>query len=212
MVKYTDPQKLDPKVQLKEVSFFMSKKYSFDFKLQLVKEYLSGGGGYEYLSRKYHISQTSLIREWVAQYKQFGEKGLWKKRGKQKYSSQFKYDAVQCYLTTEISYRELARQLQIPNSGLIVQWVSAFRKYGIEGISEKPKGRPTKVLKNEKKSTEAEVPVTSAEKDRLKELEEENLKLKIEIAFLKELRRLRLEEEAMKKSQGLSAASEENTD
>ena len=190
----------------------MSKKYSFDFKLQLVKEYLSGGGGYEYLSRKYHISQTSLIREWVAQYKQFGEKGLWKKRGKQKYSSQFKYDAVQCYLTTEISYRELARQLQIPNSGLIVQWVSAFRKYGLEGISEKPKGRPTKVLKNEKKSTEAEATTTSAEKDRLKELEEENLKLKIEIAFLKELRRLRLEEETMKKSQGLSAASEENTD
>ena len=49
-------------------------------------------------------------------------------------------------------------------------------------------------------------------KERIKELEEKVLHLEIENAFLKELRRLRLEEEAMKKSQELSAVSEENTD
>lgn len=190
----------------------MSKKYSFEFKLQLVKEYLSGGGGYKYLSRKYSLSHDSLLKQWVSQYKQFGEEGLWRKKGKQKYSSQFKYDAVQCYLTTEISYRDLAKQLQMPNSSLIVQWVSAFRKCGLEGLSDKPKGRPSKVPKNTLKSPEPETPMTPTEKERLKELEEENLKLKIELAFLKELRRLRLEEEATKKSQELSAVSEENTD
>ena len=190
----------------------MSKKYSFDFKLQLVKEYLSGEGGYEYLSKKHNISQWSLLREWVAQYRQFGEEGLWRKKGKQKYSSQFKYDAVQYYLTTEISYRELAKQLQMPNSSLIVQWVSIFKKYGLEGLSDKSKGRPSKVPKDDIKSAETETIITSAEKGRLKELEEENLKLKIELAFLKELRRLRLEEEAMKKSQESSAVSEVNTD
>lgn len=47
---------------------------------------------------------------------------------------------------------------------------------------------------------------------RIKELEEKVLHLEIENAFLKELRRLRLEEETMKKSQELSAVSEENTD
>ena len=45
-----------------------------------------------------------------------------------------------------------------------------------------------------------------------KELEQKLLHLEIENAFLKELRRLRLEEEATKSSQGLSAVSEENTD
>ena len=48
-------------------------------------------------------------------------------------------------------------------------------------------------------------------KTRKKELEEELLKLRIENAYLKELRRLRLEEE-MKRSQESSAVSEENTD
>lgn len=190
----------------------MSKKYSLEFKLKVVKEYLSGEGGYRYLCAKHEISDHAVLREWIAQYKKFGEKGLWRKKGKQKYSSQFKYDAVQCYLTTEISYRELAKQLQMPNSSVIVQWVSAFRKYGLDGLSDKPKGRSAKVPKDKIKSVETETPITPTEKDRLKELEEENLKLKIEIAFLKELRRLRLEEEAMKKSQELSAVSEENTD
>ncbi|URZ05174.1 hypothetical protein CLROS_004980 [Clostridium felsineum] len=44
----------------------------------------------------------------------------------------------------------------------------------------------------------------------LKELEDENLKLRIENAYLKELRRLRLEEETLlKKQRESSTASEE---
>ena len=44
----------------------------------------------------------------------------------------------------------------------------------------------------------------------LKALQDENLKLRIENAYLKELRRLRLQEEMQSKKQGSSAASEEN--
>ena len=44
----------------------------------------------------------------------------------------------------------------------------------------------------------------------LKALQDENLKLRIEVAYLKELRRLRLQEEMQSKRQGSSAASEEN--
>ena len=59
--------------------------------------------------------------------------------------------------------------------------------------------------------TKDETPVdTSAE--RIKQLEDELLKLRIENAYLKELRRLRLEEEALlKKQRESSAASEENS-
>ncbi len=45
----------------------------------------------------------------------------------------------------------------------------------------------------------------------VKELEDENLKLRIELAYLKELRRLGLEEEALNKKRELSVASEENS-
>lgn len=51
---------------------------------------------------------------------------------------------------------------------------------------------------------------TSAE--HIKQLEDELLKLRIENAYLKELRRLRLEEEALlKKQRESSTASEENS-
>lgn len=43
----------------------------------------------------------------------------------------------------------------------------------------------------------------------LKQLEDENLKLRIENAYLKELRRLRLEKEAQSKKQESSATSED---
>ncbi len=44
----------------------------------------------------------------------------------------------------------------------------------------------------------------------LKALQDENLKLRIEVAYLKELRRLRLQEKMQSKRQGSSTASEEN--
>lgn len=42
------PQKLDQKSNELEVGFFMA-KYSYEFKLKVVKEYLNGEGGYNYL-------------------------------------------------------------------------------------------------------------------------------------------------------------------
>ena len=44
----------------------------------------------------------------------------------------------------------------------------------------------------------------------LKDLQDENLKLRIEVAYLKERRRLRLQEKMQSKRQGSSTASEEN--
>ena len=53
---------------------------------------------------------------------------------------------------------------------------------------------------------------TEEQKELLKQLQDENLKLRIENAFLKELRRLRLEEEAhLNELRESSTASEENS-
>jgi transposase len=50
------------------------------------------------------------------------------------------------------------------------------------------------------------------QKEFLRQLQEENLRLRIENAFLKEVRRLRLEEEALlRKQRESSTASEENS-
>lgn len=90
-----------------------------------------------------------------------------------------------------------------------------FRIAGPDALRPKKKGRK-KTLDNSKQKSniivnKSSVPVdTSAE--HVKELEDELLKLRIENAYLKELRRLRLEEETLlKKKRELSTASEENS-
>ncbi|PTI35295.1 transposase, partial [Mammaliicoccus vitulinus] len=43
----------------------MRKKYDFNFKLKLVKEYLDGQSGYKALTLKHDISSSSVIQIWV---------------------------------------------------------------------------------------------------------------------------------------------------
>ena len=83
-------------------------KYSFKFKLQVVQAYLTGEGSYNYLSKKYGILSENDIRKWVNAYKAFGKDGLMWSRKIESYSFEFKLHVVELYLTTEVSYQELA--------------------------------------------------------------------------------------------------------
>ena len=58
----------------------MSKKYSYEFKLNLVQDYLNGTLGYTLLTKKHAISDSDLIGKWVNQYKTFGKDGLKRKK------------------------------------------------------------------------------------------------------------------------------------
>ncbi len=78
-------------------------KYSYEFKLKVVQEYLSNAGGYKYLSDKYGIGSSKDLKKWVASYKEFGNKGLIRSRKKKKYSFEFKVSLVELYLTSEVS-------------------------------------------------------------------------------------------------------------
>ncbi|GAA3255463.1 hypothetical protein GCM10017706_07460 [Lactococcus lactis subsp. hordniae] len=96
-------------------------KYSFELKLQVVQEYLSVVGGYTYLQDKYHLQGTRQLLYWVNSYKEFGEEGLRRKKHNAAYSTQFKLNAVNLYLTTGKSYREIANELKINNSAQIAR-------------------------------------------------------------------------------------------
>ena len=132
-------------------------------------------------------------------YKKFGNDGLTRSRKNNNYSFQFKLFVVELYLTSEVSYQELALSQGINNPSLLVKWVNDFRISGTEALRPKKKGRKkTLGTKNNSTPNIENKPIdTSAE--HIKELEDELLKLRIENAYLKELRRLRLEEEALLK-------------
>ena len=179
-------------------------KYSFEFKMEVVQAYLNAEGGYRYLASKYNIPAKRRIEEWVHAYREFGEEGLMRSRQNKKYTFQFKLSMVELYLSSEVSYQELALSQGISNPSLIVKWVNDFRIAGPDALRPKKKGRK-KTLDIREKPVD-----TSAE--HVKELEDELLKLRIENAYLKELRRLRLEEETLlKKQRELSTVSEDSS-
>lgn len=190
-------------------------KYTFEFKKQIVMDYINGEGGTQFLAKKHGIPNHAQIQRWIASYKKFGNAGLMRSRKNNKYTFEFKLHVVELYLSTEISYQELALSQGINNSLLITRWVNDFRIAAPDALRPKKKGRKkTLNSKNKDKtlvqSTEVIQVDTSAE--HVKQLEDELLKLRIENAYLKELRRLRLEEEALlKKQRESSTASEENS-
>ena len=186
-------------------------KYSYEFKLKVVKEYLDGEGGYDFLAQKYHIPSSKRIEEWVANYREFKNEGLKRLRQKPSYTFEFKLHVVELYLTSEISYQQLAIMVGMTNPATIVRWVDEYRSAGPEALRPKKKGRK-RTMDKDRIVSEIEENGSDDQKELLKELQEENLRLRIENAFLKEARRLRLEEEALlKKSRESSTASEENS-
>ncbi|WP_246565457.1 helix-turn-helix domain-containing protein [Tissierella carlieri] len=183
-------------------------KYSYEFKMKVVQEYLAGKGGFAFLSEKYNISSTRDLQKWVSAYNQFGSDGLMRKRKNQTYSFEFKLHVVELYLTTEVSYQDLALSVGINNPPLISKWVNDYRIAGLDALKPKQKGRRPKVDKPKDTNLDKSKKI-NVETEYLKQLEDENLKLRIENAYLKELRRLRLEGTPQNKKRESSTASED---
>ena len=189
-------------------------KYSFEFKRKVVQEYLDGKGGFQTIAKQHNIPSDTQVVRWVHAYKEFGNDGLMRSRKNNDYSFQFKLSMVELYLSSEVSYQELALSQGINNPSLITRWVNDFRIAGPDALRPKKKGRKktldTRKFKKSSKPVEEKPVDTSAE--HIKELEDENLRLRIENAYLKEVRRLRLEEEALQKKQReLSTVSEDSS-
>lgn len=64
-------------------SFKKKKSYSLDFKLNVVKLYLTGEMSYQTLANELQINNPSMITNWVSKYRQEGVEGLRpKKKGR----------------------------------------------------------------------------------------------------------------------------------
>ena len=61
-------------------------KYSCEFKRKVVNDYINNKGGYKYLENKYKLSDKKIVRQWVTNYKAFGDEGLMRSRKQEKYS------------------------------------------------------------------------------------------------------------------------------
>lgn len=90
-------------------------KYSFEFKKKVVTAYLDGDGGYNYLAKKIGVPAVNNVKKWIISYQKFGDEGLLRSRQKKSYSFEDKLRVVELYLSSEVSYQELALQEGINN-------------------------------------------------------------------------------------------------
>ena len=105
------------------------------------------------------------------------------------YTIAFKLQILQPILKGKMSIREAARFYHIPSDTLVGTWLIHFEKSGIKGlIPYKPSGRPPIKPKYARMP-----PPPKTEEDQLRL---RILQLEAEVAYLKELRRLRLQDEA----------------
>ena len=105
------------------------------------------------------------------------------------YTIEFKLQAFHSILNGKMSIREAACFCNIPSNSLVCTWLKRFEKSGIKGlIPRKPSGRPPMKPKYAKMPPP---PKTEEERLRLRILH-----LEAEVAYLKELRKLRLQDEA----------------
>ena len=124
------------------------KKISPSEKLQAIQEYLAGKGSMETIAAKYGITYTPF-RKWLAKYESFGSNAFIRTGHNASYSSTFKMNVVNDYLSGKGSYRELAIKYKIANPDTVRCWVMKYNGHeelgasGTGGYSIMTKGRKT---------------------------------------------------------------------
>lgn len=167
-------------------------KYSFEFKLKVVEEYLEGKtGGYGTIAKKHGLKHHGQVENWVNHYERFGVEGLKRSLSKTFYSGEFKLSVLQYRQIHKCSYREAAEHFGIKNLSTIANWQRMYLDEGFEGLNNSI-GRP-KHMSNKKKNDSFKI--SKNEKEELIRLREEVEFLKASLEYEKKLKALVQERE-----------------
>jgi transposase len=160
-------------------------KYSEQFKLAVVKEYLSDSSdGYIAVARRHELTSHSIVQRWVRAYQHHGEAGL--RRKSSTYTAEFKLSVLQHMWDNHLSVTQAAAKFDIRHHAMVGMWERAYRDGGVEALASRPRGRP--------KSMATTVPKSDSSPDDDQRSREELLaevnQLRMELAYLKKLEAL----------------------
>ena len=154
------------------------KKYSGDFKLQIVREYLEGKtGGYRRLQKKYGVGRSQLLL-WVTLYKDRGIEGL--TRVCRTYDGEYKIHVVEYMHEHSLSMLQTAAHFGIQSPRTIAKWERIYYEEGKEALFEERRGRTRKMSTKNPPKPKKNV---NENEDLLKEVQ----RLRMENAYLKKL-------------------------
>ena len=165
------------------------KKYSIELKQKVIREYKETSISLSKLARKYEIKSPKSIRERIRKYEIYGLSGIETPKSLN-YPSDLKQNVIKCALTEDLNFRELADKFEIRNPKTVSEWVRKFQEeknFPKINLTIDFKEEYLEMKKNNKKKDYSE--------KEIQEILQENLYLRIENDYLKELRRLELEED-----------------
>lgn len=170
-------------------------KYTKEFKIKIMMEYLSGETGGHRALAKNTIFLKVLFEGWIVKYNSGGFANLTKKKNNNKYTNEFKLSVIQYRKIYTTSLRQTAEYFNIVNGSMIYRWEKAYQKSGLSGLEDN-RGRPKKDMSKTDKKSKNIKPIKESEREELIRLREENKYLKMQILFEKKFQALLLEEEA----------------
>ncbi|WP_423363306.1 transposase [Mycoplasma sp. P36-A1] len=175
-------------------------KYSLELKLKLKNECKNKRKSITNIAKSNNIDRL-MLRKWIRHFEGKGVNSLKKSRTNKIYDQDFKFMVVKEYLTSSITYLDLAMKYDINNYAMIAKWKIDYEKDGIIGLQTKKKGRPTTMPIDKPKTDNITKQEKLDDKQKIKELE---LKLEIvsaENALLKKFHALGIPipEEMLKK-------------
>jgi transposase len=158
-------------------------KYTEQFKIQVVKDYLAGSVGFKSVARQHGLA-APVVRRWVEWYRLHGVDGLSKKA--RSYSAEFKLSVLQRMWDNSLSQTQVAAVFNIGNSTSIGIWERRFLDGGIEALARSPRTK----RENMEAPTSKPVPKPSDDERTRGELLSELVDLRAEVAYLKKLEAL----------------------
>ena len=165
-------------------------KRTFEERLSIVRK-AKKGIPIARLSREHKLNESKIL-EWVRKIDLYGEDGL-KKQPNIKATPEFKREIVRKILEKGLTLAQIVVEYRISRTAL-ESWVRTVRKYGYDALISKHRGRPPKdkMARPKKKAPQTELEL----------LQEENLRLRAEVALLKKVKALVREEKAQAQRNG----------
>ncbi len=163
-------------------------KYSQNFKLKVVQNYLSNTNddGIRKTANKFGLDRGT-VRQWVAIYQTLGKNGFKNQAHRRIYSTEFKLEVVLKILNDGLSLIDALRFFKLKEVGTLSVWLRQYKELGIDGLKPKPRGHHSHMPKPQK----PQIKHSQADSDKTHEqLLEELAYLRAEVAYLKKRRAL----------------------
>lgn len=158
------------------------RKYSDEFKLKIILEYLQGNESLNELAQKYHVVKGDL-QKWRDAYECHGVEGILSKDKNNNYSGDFKLLVLEYMHITGSSFRSTAAHFNIPSYSSIAKWERMYCNEGVQSLYEERRGVHS--MGTRKSSKKPNKPIDNNE------------------SLIEEVKRLRMENEYLKKLNAL---------